>query len=65
MAQLLTSKARYGNTDPTEFLNLRALFGDDLPRSKRFVDSVGKTLKSLYRKGARATVDAFLSQGEL
>ena len=62
MAELLLSKIRYGDTDPTAFLNLRALFGDDLPQSTPFVEAVKNTLTSLYTKGARVTLAKFLSK---
>ena len=65
MAELLLSKVRYGATDPEAFLNLRALFGHDLPQSSPFVEGVRKTLASLYQKGARATLATFLTQRAL
>ena len=62
MSELLLSKTRYGDADPTEFLNTRALFGDDLSRSPLFAAAVKNTLTDLYTKGARATLETFLSK---
>ena len=61
MRDVLLANTAYGNTDPSAFLNLRELFGDDLPQSSWFVESVGKNLTSLYQEGARATLGAFLA----
>jgi fructuronate reductase len=37
-------------------LDLRAIFGDDLPRDSRFVEAVAGWLEALYRDGAARTV---------
>ena len=38
------------------FLTVREVFGDDLPREQRFVDAVTAGLRSLFERGASATV---------
>ena len=46
--------------DPTAlvhgFTALSQIFGDDLPRDPRFIDSVTKALGDLFARGAAATV---------
>ncbi|HKY89783.1 MAG TPA: mannitol dehydrogenase family protein [Nevskiaceae bacterium] len=53
LADLLLANVRYGETDPTSFLSLRAVFGPELSGSKPFADAVRRGLQSLYGRGAR------------
>jgi fructuronate reductase len=43
------------------FLGLREVFGDDLPRSERFVAEVAAALRALIKHGARLTVRRYIS----
>ena len=56
LADLLLDTVQHGDKDPTPFLNLRQLFGEELPRSESFVAAVRSALESLYDNGARATL---------
>ena len=60
MKELLQSKVRFGDTDPTPFLGLRQIFGADLSQSETFIAAVRKKLESLYAKGTRATLKDYL-----
>ena len=60
LAETLKSRVRYGDADPTPFLGLRQVFGDDLPKSEPFVTAVRQALESLYAKGTRATLQSYL-----
>lgn len=59
LSELLLSKLNYADKDPTPFLNLCALFGEELPRSSAFVDAVRNALESLYDSGARRTLERY------
>jgi mannitol 2-dehydrogenase len=56
MKDKLMETARRGGRDPGAMLALSELFGEDLPKSKPFVDQVRETLGSFYDKGARVTL---------
>jgi mannitol-1-phosphate/altronate dehydrogenase len=49
----LLAKVRLGQTDPTAFLSLRAVFGNELSASRPFAAAVREGLESLYGLGAR------------
>lgn len=44
--------------DPAAFLAFRAVFGDDLPANKRFVDAFVDALNRIRRHGVHAALDA-------
>ena len=53
--------ARASVDDPAAFLSFRAVFGDDLPQSARFVAAFSDALQSLRDQGVRPTVDIWLA----
>lgn len=59
LSDLLLSKVSYGDKDPTPFISLKALFGEELPQSSAFVEAVKTALASLYDNGARATLGRY------
>jgi mannitol 2-dehydrogenase len=62
MKEKLLTKVSYGNTDPTPFLGLREVFGEELAGNKAFATALRAALESLYQKGSRATLDAYLGK---
>jgi mannitol 2-dehydrogenase len=56
LADKLRECARRGGADPRGLLGISELFGDVLPESQVFVSEVSHALRSLYEKGARATL---------
>jgi mannitol 2-dehydrogenase len=59
MAARLQETARRGGADPAAMLSLRDLFGDVAPNSSRFVDEVGRALRSFYDRGTKATLASY------
>lgn len=57
MRNRLRDLARSGGPDPRALLTLTELFGEILPQSPAFVDSVAHALRSLYEHGAEAALD--------
>jgi mannitol 2-dehydrogenase len=62
MLDELVRRARQGGEDPAPLLELRALFGDALPRAAAFVGPLREDLRSLTRDGARAALRRCLAQ---
>jgi mannitol 2-dehydrogenase len=60
MADELHRHAKAAGKDPRQFLGMREIFGDDLPKSTAFVEQVGDALRSLYDEGARATLAKYI-----
>ncbi len=56
MAGVLSEHARAAGTDPQKFLDVREVFGDDLPRSEVLVEQVREALESLNEQGAMKTL---------
>lgn len=56
MLDELVRRARAGGEDPTPLLELRALFGDELPRAAAFVEPLRASLAALGREGPRAAL---------
>jgi mannitol 2-dehydrogenase len=54
LADLLRQKV--SGSDPRPLLNLSSVFGEDLPRSSRVVETVAEALSKLCELGARATL---------
>jgi mannitol 2-dehydrogenase len=63
LADTLIPIARSQRDNPTAFLQNRAVFGD-LVDEPRFVEPYLWTLASLHRRGARATLQALLHEGQ-
>ncbi len=61
LAVELTAIARTQREDPLAFVANRQLFGD-LVDEPRFTDAYLESLRSLHERGARATVEALMSQ---
>jgi mannitol 2-dehydrogenase len=57
----LVRRARAGGEEPAPLLELRALFGDVLPREAAFVEPLRADLRSLVREGPRAALRRFLA----
>jgi mannitol 2-dehydrogenase len=49
-------KQQISGPDPNSLLNLSEIFGEDLPQSPRFVETVTEALGKLYQLGSRATL---------
>ncbi len=64
LAQKLSDAARRGRADPRPFLALQEIFGAEIPRSAAFVDTLAGCLGRLYAEGTRATLRAFLQEGQ-
>ncbi|MBF0288833.1 MAG: mannitol dehydrogenase family protein [SAR324 cluster bacterium] len=62
MAEILVEKAKAGKEHPSSLLGITEIFGELLPNSQSFVDSLTRDLESLYQKGARATLQEALNQ---
>jgi mannitol 2-dehydrogenase len=60
MSDKLRELARRGVADPGPLLSVKELFGEILPRSQQLHSQVSRALRSLYEKGARATLEAYL-----
>jgi mannitol 2-dehydrogenase len=60
MGEPLRDAARRGGADPSSLLSLQELFGD-LAAAPRFINEVGRTLRSFYEAGARATLTQCLA----
>lgn len=56
MAGVLSERARAGGRNPEKFLDVRKIFGEDLPQSRVFVEQVREALESLHDQGARKTL---------
>ena len=56
LKELLLSRVTPGSKDPLPFLEIKQVFGSDLPRSQVFVAEVRRALESLYDRGTRATL---------
>jgi mannitol 2-dehydrogenase len=56
MLDELVRRARSGGDDPAPLLELRALFGDALPRAPAFVEPLRASLVALARDGPRAAL---------
>jgi fructuronate reductase len=65
LADRFPEVARGAGRDPDAlahaFLGLREVFGDDLPRSQRFVAEVAAALRALTEHGARITVQRYVA----
>jgi len=61
-AETLIPLAKAQRENPTSFIENTALFGD-LAEDARFVEAYRRTLDSLHRVGARATLEALISAG--
>jgi mannitol 2-dehydrogenase len=55
--QALRASAVLAVEDPTSFLRLRTVFGEDLSRSQRLADAFAKSLSSLRSVGARSSLN--------
>lgn len=60
MADELHRQAKAAGQDPKLFLEMREIFGDDLPQSRVFVEEVSQALRSLYDVGSKATLARYL-----
>lgn len=60
MAEVLTQRAISGQANPAALLELKEIFGDDLPQSSAFVEAVQQALQSLCDRGAKATLAQLL-----
>ncbi len=60
MADELRTLAAEGGDDPRPLLGVHSLFGD-LERNEEFVTELGEALRLLYARGARATLDHYLT----
>jgi mannitol 2-dehydrogenase len=58
------SYATNSTEEPSNFLEYRSVFGDDLPRDPRFVESFTKALRSLRVVGVRSTLDVLVPDGK-
>lgn len=56
MAGVLSERARAAGRNPEKFLEIREVFGEDLPQSAVLVEQVREALESLYDEGARKTL---------
>jgi mannitol 2-dehydrogenase len=56
LADLLQQKIHLDKLDPSTILSLSTIFGEDLPRSPRFVEIVTRMLTQLHKIGAKNTV---------
>ncbi len=56
MLEELSRRARAGGDDPTQVLQVRTLFGDQLPASQAFVETLKAQLQSLRTEGTRAAL---------
>ena len=54
IADILTQRS--GSSDPSALLSLTEIFGEDLPQSKPLVEAIETALKSLFDRGAKATL---------
>lgn len=61
LASELQERARAGGSDPSPLLRFARVFGEDLAGAPAFVREVEAALASLYRRGARATLQAYLA----
>lgn len=59
MAEKLSQLAKQNINDPSAILSVGAVFGDDLPKSKVFVDAVTKALQSLNQNGTIETLKKY------
>ena len=60
-AEELQRLAMSGGEDAGPLLGVKEIFGEELAGSERFTNDVGRALRSLYRKGARATLREYLA----
>jgi mannitol 2-dehydrogenase len=60
LADKLRELARRGAADPGPLLSVKELFGEILSKSQPLYSQVSHALRSLYEKGARATLEAYL-----
>ena len=51
MADRLRKLAVAGKTDPSGLLQVKEIFGDDLPKDPRFTDQIKHDLSAIYEKG--------------
>ena len=62
MAARLGDLARRGGADPRPLLSVGELFGDVLPHSPAFVDTVADLLRSFHDRGAEGALAEFLRE---
>ncbi len=62
MLDELVRRARAGDEDPAPLLEVRALFGDALPRAPAFVEPLRAALSALGREGPRAALRRVLGE---
>ncbi|HVO19301.1 MAG TPA: mannitol dehydrogenase family protein [Anaeromyxobacter sp.] len=64
MLEELVRRAKAGGEDPRPLLELRTLFGEDLPTAPAFVQAIAGHLRSLRRDGTRAALRRCLADTE-
>lgn len=60
MREELQAKARAGGTKPTELLNIKNLFGDDLRSDKRFLQEITTAMEDISRDGVLKTLPKYV-----
>ncbi|KAJ5083335.1 hypothetical protein N7456_012762 [Penicillium angulare] len=53
-------RARAKRGDPTELLNIKMLFGDDLRKDKRFMETIATALQQIANDGVLATLPKYI-----
>lgn len=61
LADKLSSRMKVDPRDPTHILGLTEVFGTELPISPEFIKEIKAALDSLHEKGARKTLEAYLT----
>lgn len=62
MLDLAVIHARRAQHDPVAFLDFPEVFGDDLPRSRRFTNAFTQALRSLRERGVESAIAAALQE---
>ena len=62
MADKLNQLAKQNINDPMPILNQSVIFGDDLPKSSIFVESVAKSLQNLNKNGTLNTLQDYINK---
>lgn len=60
MREELQAKARAGGTKPDEILNIKNLFGDDLRKDKRFMETITEAMEDIARDGIMKTMPKYV-----
>ena len=56
LADRLQKLAREGGADPTGLLQVKEIFGEDLPKDPRFVNQIKADLAAIYAKGVAQVI---------